>query len=181
MNRNSINHLWLAPLAVLTHPVFSADYLTEAQAQKILFPKSDRFEKRIFELTDIQQKKIKELSGVRQRSKNQKIWFAYEGKKLLGLFIVDEVIGKHEYITYAAALSSDGKVLGIEVMTYRETHGDEVRQSEWRNHFKGKKLGDAFKLDEDVPNISGATLSCRNLLDGVKRLLVVQQVVVMGE
>ncbi|MFM6928116.1 MAG: FMN-binding protein, partial [Bdellovibrio sp.] len=35
---------------------------------------------------------------------------------------------------------------------------------------------DPLKLDKDVPNITGATLSCRNVLDGVKRILIIQQV-----
>ena len=61
-------------------------------------------------------------------------------------------------------------------MTYRETHGGEVREASWRKSFKGKKLSDPFKLDVDVPNITGATLSSRNILDGVKRVLVLLQV-----
>jgi Na+-translocating ferredoxin:NAD+ oxidoreductase RnfG subunit len=67
-------------------------------------------------------------------------------------------------------------VRGIEVMIYRETHGDQIRQSSWRKTLEGKTLADPFKLDKDVPNISGATLSCRNVMSGVKRLLVLQQV-----
>lgn len=167
--------IFLAPTVALLHPVYAADYLTVNDAQKILFPKADRFEQKKFELTEEQMDRIKELSGTRQRTNAPKIWFAYSKKTLLGWFIVDEVIGKHEFITYASALTPDGKVLGIEIMSYRETHGGEVRRQEWRNQFKGKTIKDPFKLDIDVTNISGATLSSRNLLDGVKRLLVLQQ------
>ena len=165
----------LTPAAALIHPVYAVDYLNVTEAQKILFNKATRFEQKKFELTDEQLDKIKELSGTRQRTKSPQIWFAYHKKSLLGWFIVDEVIGKHEFITYATALSADGKVLGIEIMSYRETHGGEVRKAEWREQFKGKTIKDPFKLDVDVTNISGATLSSRNLLDGVKRLLVLQQ------
>jgi uncharacterized protein with FMN-binding domain len=56
-----------------------------------------------------------------------------------------------------------------------------VRDAGWRKHFVGKTLADPFKLDEDVPNISGATLSSRNMLDGVKRLLALQKVALTGE
>jgi Na+-translocating ferredoxin:NAD+ oxidoreductase RnfG subunit len=171
---------WLLPVTALVHPTFAADYLTVPEAQKALFPAADRFEPKNIELTDEQVDKIKEISGVRQRTKKPQIWRAYSKKKMLGLLIVDEVIGKHEYITYSAALSPEGKVLGIEILTYRETHGDEVRTAEWREKFKGKTLSDPFKLDQDVPNISGATLSCRSLLDGVKRLLALQKVVEHG-
>ena len=66
---------------------------------------------------------------------------------------------------------------GIEILAYRETYGYQVRTAEWRQNFVGKTLAAAFKLDEDVPNISGATLSCQNITKGVKRLLVLQQLV----
>lgn len=170
----------LIPIAALVHPTFAAEYLSVTEAQKLLLSEADKFEQRKIELTGEQLAKIKDLAGVRQRNKNPQIWHAFKKNKIIGWFVVDEVIGKHEFITYAAALSPEGKVLGVEVMAYRETHGGEVRQAEWRRHFKGKKLSDPFKLDVDVPNISGATLSSRNLLDGVKRLLVLQQVVGNG-
>lgn len=176
MDARRLNGLWLLPVAALTNSTFAADYLSANEAQKILLPRADRFELKSVELTGEQIDKIKELSGVRQRTKNPKIWQAYAKNEVVGWFFIDEVIGKHEFITFAAAISPDGKVLGIEVMSYRETHGGEVRKPEWRKQFNGKTIDNPFKLDVDVSNISGATLSCRNLLDGVKRLLVLHKV-----
>ena len=157
-------------------PAYSADYLTESDARKILFPDAIEFTKKDVTLSEDQISKIKELSGVRQRNKNPSIAIAKSKEKILGLIFIDDVVGKHEFITYAAAVDPEGRVLGIEIMTYRETHGGEIRQESWRKNFKGKILSDPFKLDKDVPNITGATLSCRNVLDGVKRLLAIQQV-----
>ena len=65
----------------------------------------------------------------------------------------------------------------MEILSYRETHGGQIRAAEWRQHFVGKSLADPLKLDVDVPNISGATLSSRNVTDGVKRLLALHRVV----
>jgi Na+-translocating ferredoxin:NAD+ oxidoreductase RnfG subunit len=171
---------WLLPVAALVHPTFAADYLTVPEAQKILFPKADRFERQTVELTGEQLDLIKDQSGVRQRNRKPEVWRAFMNRDLLGLLVVDEVIGKHEFITYSTALSPDGKVLGVEILSYRETHGGEVRESEWRSKFKGKTLSDPFKLDNDIPNISGATLSCRNLTDGIKRILILQKVIGNG-
>lgn len=171
------NWALLAPVAIVM-PTYAADYLNEVQAQKVLFPAATEFSKKSVFLTETQILKIKDLAGVRQRTNQPMIWQVSHKKKQLGLFVVDEVIGKHEYITYATAVSPDGHVIGIEIMSYRETHGGEIKQENWRNNFKGKTLKDPFKLDSDVPNITGATLSCRNVLDGVKRILVLQQVLI---
>lgn len=167
--------LFLLPVAVLAAPAYAADYLTLAQAQAQLFPSAKRFVDQTLKFTDDQRDRIKAAAGVRQRWDEQKVWRAERDGVLLGWLILDEVIGKHEFIAYATAISPDGHVLGVEIMSYRESHGGEVRDASWRKHLVGKTLADPFKLDRDVPNISGATLSCRNVLDGVKRLLVLHK------
>jgi Na+-transporting NADH:ubiquinone oxidoreductase subunit NqrC len=177
MNERDWLTLCLLPTAALVAPAYATDYFTAAQAQKLLFPDAETFVDHSVVLTDEQKERIESLAGVRQRWDKQAIWRAEKKGQLLGWFIVDDVIGKHEFITYGAALSPDGHVLGIEIMSYRETKGGAVREAAWRENLKGKTLADPFKLDDDVPNISGATLSCRNVTDGVKRLLVLQKVV----
>jgi Na+-transporting NADH:ubiquinone oxidoreductase subunit NqrC len=84
---------------------------------------------------------------------------------------VDEVIGKHEFITYALALANSGAVKGVEILTYRETYGHEVKLPKWRAQFLGKTVAAPVKIDSDIRNISGATLSCVHVTEGVRRLL----------
>ena len=172
----------LVPIAAIAivQPYASAhaeDYLTAEQAQKLLLPDADGFSELTVSVTDEQLDRIRELSGVRQRSKLPRIWKATRKTKPVGWFYVDEVVGKHEFITHATAISMDGRVLGVEILSYRETHGGQVQRLSWRQRFLGKTLADPLKLDVDIPNITGATLSCRNLTDGVKRLLAFQKVV----
>ena len=40
-----------------------------------------------------------------------------------------------------------------------------------RRQFIGKTVRDPVSLNQDIKNISGATLSCRHLTEGVQRLL----------
>ena len=163
-------------LAAAPSPAIATDYLTVAEAQRILVPGAEQFTPYDVTLSKDQLKQIKKIAGVPQRAANPRVWKATADGKMLGWVIVDEVIGKHEFITYAAGISPDGHVLGIEIMTYRESKGDQVRNAKWRNLFRNKTLADPFKLNKDIPNISGATLSCRNLTDGVKRLLALHSV-----
>jgi len=163
------------PVAVLAGPTaYATEYLTVAQAQEQLFPGA-QFGEQTLKFSGEQRDRIKAAAGVRQRTEEMKLWRAEKDGKLQGWLMVDEVIGKHEFITYATAIGADGKVIGVEIMSYRETHGGQVRDKAWRKQFSGKSVGDPFKLDQDIQNISGATLSCRNVMDGVKRLLVIQQ------
>lgn len=170
---------FLLPMAVAASAQ-ATDYLSVQQAQTLLLPGAASFAEQPLRFTDEQKDRIKSLSGLRQRWDEQKVWRAEKGGQLQGWFIVDEVIGKHEFITYATAISPEGKVLGVEIMSYRETHGGQVRDAAWRKNLAGKTLADKFKLDEDVPNITGATLSCRNVMDGVKRLLAIHKLHLAG-
>ena len=96
---------------------------------------------------------------------------ARQGDTLLGRVIVDSVVGKFEQIDYAVALDAAGKVVSVEILTYREGHGGEVRQPAWRNQFVGKTAADPVRVGSDIANISGATLSCTHLTEGVHRLV----------
>lgn len=175
-NRNWLHLAALPVLAVVAAPAWAADYLTVEQAQHALIPQAQAFAAFPVTLNAAQLAQIRRLSGTPQRTNQPRIWRALHGSATIGWVIVDEVIGKHEFITYATAISPDGHVLGVEILSYRETKGGQVRDPRWRDRFRGKTLADPFRLNQDIPNISGATLSSRNITDGVKRLLAIHSV-----
>lgn len=177
MNRSIWAGLLGVPaLTMVSAPAFAVDYLNVEQAQRALVPHADSFDAYPVVLGAEQLKQIKAIAHVPQRTAKPRVWRALAGGKLIAWVIVDEVIGKHELITYATGISPDGHVLGVEIMSYRESKGDQVRNPKWRALFRGKTVNDPFKLNQDIPNISGATLSSRNITDGVKRLLALHEV-----
>ena len=161
--------LAITGLAILTTPIFAQAkiYVSTEQAQQILFPKKALSKAPII-ITDDLQEKLRSASSIRHPFKGDRIWKTADG----GWFIVDEVVGKHEMITYAVALNSKGSVLGIEILEYVESYGYEVAEAQWRQQFVGKGAQDPIKLNQDIQNIGGATLSCKHLTDGVKRVTV---------
>ena len=88
----------------------------------------------------------------------------------IGWFVLDSVIGKHEYIDYAVALSDKGSVKAIEILVYREGYGDAVVNPRWRAQFYDKDPSRLLTHGKEIMNISGATLSCRHITDGINRL-----------
>jgi hypothetical protein len=166
---------WLTPPAVVLStlgPCYAETYLSVEEAQQSLFPGETLAPSPVV-LTSEQVKAIEDASGVRVRNRELKLWRAPTG----GIFIVDQVLGKHELIAWALALEPDGSVRGIEILEYRETYGYQVRRETWRAQFRGKKYGAPLRLDRDVKNITGATLSCRHIADGVRRLLATHELV----
>jgi uncharacterized protein with FMN-binding domain len=129
---------------VITVPAKATVYLTTEQAQQAIFP------------------------GATFTSAGRPgVWRVSSG----GYLVVDRVVGKHEYITYAVGINPNGTVKQIEILQYNESYGYEVRNAAWRAQFVGKNAASTLQLNSDINNISGATLSSKHITDSVKRVL----------
>jgi len=172
------NPLLIIGLAAVSAPIVAHAkiYVSVEQAQKILLPNKPLTKNPII-ITDDLQDRMRSASSIRHPFQGDRIWRATDG----GWFIVDEVVGKHEMITYAVALSPSGVVTGIEILDYVESYGYEVAEAQWRNQFIGKTAADPIKLNKDIQNIGGATLSCKHLTDGVKRVAVLYDIALKNQ
>ena len=176
----SLDIRWLAPAAIIaavSPQCLAAKYLTLEQAQSLIFAQAQEFVPANVTLTPEQMERIEAQSGVKVRVPQQFVWQARASGKLLGWFIVDQVVGKHELITYALGINLDGTVRQFQVMEYREAYGYQVRELKWRDQFVGKSVVDPLKVGTDIANISGGTLSSQHVTEGIKRLLALHQVV----
>ncbi len=156
--------------ALIAPAAMATVYLSPQQALSVIFEGKSDFNVSPLRLTKDQRKSVSSSTGLTVRDQEIQVWSAGDGARMY----VDKVVGKHEFITFAVGIGSDGKVRGVEILEYKETYGGEVRRPEWRKQFHGKKLSDSIKLGGDITNISGATLSSRSVTDGVKRLLAIR-------
>jgi Na+-translocating ferredoxin:NAD+ oxidoreductase RnfG subunit len=145
---------------------YAKTFLTGYQAQQLIFP-GKKFSKQDVILSKAQIKAIKFASKVRVHHSKLNAFKASDGS----WFIIDQVYGKHEFIDFAIGITPSGSVKGLEVITYRETYGHQIRNPKWIAQLIGKKITDPVKIDKDVKNISGATLSAVHITDGTRRLL----------
>jgi Na+-translocating ferredoxin:NAD+ oxidoreductase RnfG subunit len=137
-----------AAVASVASPAYAMEYLSIEEAQKQAFPSA--------QFTPVQ-------AG--------RIWKAEAGGRVAGFFIFDRVVGKHLYIDYAVALTPAGAVHRVEILQYRESYGGEIRSPSWLAQFVGKNNSSALKINGDIRNIAGATLSSTHVTEGVKRIL----------
>ena len=162
----------LAGIAIAGGPAYATVYLSVEQAQAVLFPGAT-LQPQPRTLTEEQVKAIEHASGVHVLAKQLKVWRVAAS----GWFIVDEVVGKHEYIPFALGLDDKGAVKGVEILEYREAYGGQIRDPEWQKQFLDKDASAKLQLGKSIRNISGATLSCKHITDGVERLLVTYELV----
>jgi hypothetical protein len=162
----------LAVMATAPTSAFAVDYLSADQAARLMFPDADRLEARDLAL-DAAQLQALAAAGVPSRAARWRLLLAWKGSAPLGVVVLDEVVGKFELISYAVGINQDGTLRPIEILSYRESHGHEVRLPAWRRQFAGKSSASALRVGDDIANISGATLSCQHVTDGVRRIAAV--------
>jgi hypothetical protein len=157
----------LLPVAAcaVVQPAQAMVYLTVGQAQALMFPGQELVPvSLLLSAQDIAA--VERDSGTRYLPGALRAWRAADG-----FLFVDAVIGKHDLISYAVALTAEGKVRQVEILEYREAYGGEVRNAAWRAQFVGRAHGDPVQLGRDIRSVSGATLSCQHVTDGIRRLL----------
>lgn len=168
--------IYIVPVAAvaLCAPAHALVYMSVEQAQQVMFPgESMNSIPIVLSAADIAA--IERDSGTKVYAGSLRAW-----KTESGYLFVDAVIGKHDLITYAVALTADGKVRQIEILEYREAYGGEVRNAHWREQFAGKQHGDAVRIGHGIQNISGATMSCEHVTDGIRRLLATYALAIAG-
>lgn len=173
----SLDMRWLAPAAIyaLAPQCIAAKYMSVEQARALIFPVADEYVVRPMLLTPEQMKEIDKLSGVAGRAAQQQVWRVLSKGAMQGWFFIDQVIGKHELITYALGINTDGSIRQVQIVEYLENYGSQVRYPAWRDQFVGKTVKNPLRIDSDIENITGATLSSRHLTDGIRRLLFLHQ------
>jgi hypothetical protein len=157
---------------VASQPAHAMIYMTVEQAQQLMFG-GQALTPLPLALSAEQIAAVERDSGVKLYAGSLRGWKADNG-----YFFVDGVIGKHDLITYAVALTTEGKVRAVEILEYREAYGGEVRNARWRAQFAGRQHGDPVRVGTDIQNISGATLSCAHVTDGIRRLLAVYAIAI---
>jgi Na+-translocating ferredoxin:NAD+ oxidoreductase RnfG subunit len=138
-----------AAIMAIASPAYAMQFLSIDEAQKQAFPSATRF--------------VEVQAG--------RVWKAEAGGRVAGFFIFDRVVGKHLYIDYAVALTPTGAVHSVEILQYRESYGGEIRSPSWLAQFVGKTSGSSLKINSDIRNIAGATLSSTHVTEGVQRVL----------
>jgi hypothetical protein len=170
-----MRHQWLitGALAAAVAPAAgiacAVEYLSAEAAQRAAFPNATAFEP-VLIAADVKAAIAREAGRF---SVEPRVWRVRAGDRVIGWYLADEVIGKVELITYGLALDATGGTLSLDVLAYRESHGDAIRLAAWRAQFSGKHASDPVRIDVDIRNISGATLSCRHVTEGARRLLLI--------
>lgn len=146
-------------------------YLTEEDAVKLMFPESERVRKEIVRLHPDQKAQIEARIGWKFPEETFEVYIGETGSALDGYAMVQNTIGKHKPMTYMVGVDPKGQCTNVELLVFRESRGSEVRTKRFNAQYEGKTVSDPIRINRDILNISGATMSVRSMSAGVKRAL----------
>lgn len=147
-------------------------YLNPDEAAQLMFPDSEEIHFEQITLTPDQKKIIEERIGWHFPETSFEYFIGKTNGNIDGWAFIQNTIGKHKPMTYMVGVDSKGKVTNVEVLVYRESRGSEVRTRRFNYQYEGKTSYDPIRINRDIINISGATMSVRSMSAGVKRVLV---------
>jgi hypothetical protein len=147
-------------------------FLTEEDALKLMFPQSERIRKEALRLTPEKKLHIEERIGWKFPEDSFEVYVGETGKQVDGYALIQNTIGKHKPMTYMVGVDAQGRVSNVELLVFREARGSEVRTKRFNVQYEGKTVLDPVRINKDIINISGATMSVRSISAGIKRVLV---------
>ena len=147
-------------------------YLKEEESLKIMFPNSERVRKELIRLIPEKKSLVEERIGWKFPEESFEVYIGETGSQIDGYAVVQNTIGKHKPMTYMVGVDNKGHVSDVELLTFREARGSEVRQKRFNAQYEGKSVLDPVRINKDIINISGATMSVRSMSAGIKRVLV---------
>lgn len=147
-------------------------FMSEEEGVKIMLPKSERIRKDVIKLSPEKKSQIEERIGWKFPEQAFEVYIGETGNQIDGYALVQNTIGKHKPMTYMVGIDSKGQVSDVELLVFRESRGSEIRQKRFNAQYEGKTVNDPVRLNKDIINISGATMSVRSMSAGIKRVLV---------
>ena len=147
-------------------------FMTEEDAIKIMFPKSERIRKAVIRLSQEKKDTIEQRIGWKFPEESFEVHIGETGDTIDGYAMVHNTIGKHKHMTYMVGVDTSGACTDVELLVFREARGSEVRRKRFNAQYEGKTVSDPIRINKDIINISGATMSVRSISAGVKRVLV---------
>lgn len=184
MHRTNDKMLWLTvatAFAASAVPASAEIYLTESQALGVVLGDHAVVRREQKNLDPVQRKRLEDASGLRFPEAFVTFFIAAQDGKPVKYAIVMNEIGKSEPITFMVGMTPDGKVAEVVIMEFRENRGWEVKEKRFLNQFRGKSAKNAIRIDEDIVNYTGATLSSKAVARGVKRALLLLDALYPGE
>lgn len=151
--------------------LYAEVFYTIEEALMALLPGNADLKEEVKVLTEEQKKTVQEKAKVELNPEFDKEFHFYVSSS--GIAVLDTVKGKWGPIKFMMAFDTAGKIKDIVVLELKERRGRPVKERKFLGQYVEKSISDPIKLNKDIKGIAGATISSRQMTDGVRKLVYV--------
>lgn len=128
-------------------------YITAEEATKNTFPTIEKYEveNRILD------------------NQTFKIFTVFREGKVIGWTVVLDEMGKNKPITFLVGIDTQGNVLDVYLLEFRDLFGSEIKRRSFLRQFQDKSLKDPIAVGRDIDAVTGATISSQAATLAVKK------------
>ena len=167
---------WVALLVGAPAIARAGVFYAKDEALELAFPDAEVRTRTVF-LTPEHIAAVKARTGLDIESK---LFTYYEGRRggeLVGFAVIDTHIVRTLPETFLAVLTPAGTLERVVVLAFYEPP-EYAPPARWLGQFEGRGLDDSpWRLGHDVHGISGATLTAHAVRDGLRKILVLHDLV----
>lgn len=144
--------------------------ITPSDALKHTFGKATTVSKKNTLLRNAQAAAVSKQAQLKLETKIYRIYTAKKSDKTVGygMLITRQVRQKDASVLYI--ITPDGTLRAVEVIAFGEPP-EYIPSETYLQQFNAKSSADTLRVGKDIPTISGATLSARNITDGSRLAL----------
>jgi hypothetical protein len=142
------------------------------EARALAFPSASRFVTDTLRVDAALRTQLEETLGRSIFDMQFLVDRVFDGQnEFLGYSMVTDEHGKYRPITMMVSASPDQQVARVSILIYRESRGGEVARERFLRQYRGRGHDDPIRINRDVVNVSGATISVISVNHGVKKTL----------
>ena len=154
---------------ILIHGVvYALPYLSREEAFSLAFPDTDTIQQKSAVLLPWQQKKVAELSRESMPPRIIRYLKGFQKEQVTGYALVSRTKGKADRFKFMVAVSPDGSVKQVSILSYQGTRGKGICKKRFLKQFIGKALSDPIRVNRDIHAVTGATMSSMALAKEVR-------------
>lgn len=157
-------------LAAFVATVQAELLITPSDALKQTFGKATTVSKKNTLLRSAQAAAVSKQAQLKLETKIYRIYTAKNAGKAVGygMLITRQVRQKDASVLYI--ITPEGVIRAVEIIAFGEPP-EYIPSEAYLLHFNDKNSADTLRVGKDIPTVSGATLSARNVTDGSRLAL----------
>lgn len=169
-------YIYFVAVSIVFSSAFGAVLITPYEALAQNFGKESSITKKSILLSKEQALKVSQKAQSKLSTKLYRAFVVTEKEKILGhaVLLNETVRTKNAAVLYL--FDSSGRIKTVEIVAFNEPP-EYIPSDVWMEQFREKTISDTLRVGKDIPTITGATMSARNIADGSRVALALYEII----